>query len=37
MDADKLSDDEILRDLQMLPTGGKEVSRNLNTVKIKFF
>ena len=30
MDASKISDDEILQDLQMLPEGGKEVCINLN-------
>ena len=30
MDAGKISDDEILQDLQMLPEGGKEVCMNLN-------
>ena len=29
MDASKVSDEEILRDLQMLPEGGKEVCMNL--------
>ena len=30
MDASKVSDDEILQDLQMLPEGGKEVCMNLH-------
>ena len=30
MDASKVSDYEILQDLQMLPEGGKEVCMNLN-------
>ena len=34
MDAGKVSDDEILRDLQMLPEGGKEVCMNLITIII---
>ena len=34
MDASKVSDDEILQDLQMLPEGGKEVCMNLINILV---
>ena len=34
MEASKISDDEILQDLQMLPEGGKEVCMNLINILV---
>ena len=34
MDPSKISDDEILQDLQMLPEGGKEVCMNLINILV---